>query len=377
VWLHRLAGYGETSPRKLPRISRRSDNMFERARCTMRPVPCPGAHNDAWRAAETLRLETGQPHELNPGYGDVRWCTTCIERTHGRLAELPKLFSLLHLEFENATVPKNLLTGGRGGTGEPLLHPNQRFIVLADEIYDRVTEWAQTVRQDRGLAQPKASTRRGYALQRDAKALDAHLTWLLDEHPAQEAGRAMVDDIHRVWRRARAATGEAPVRPVDRDGVPCPNPKCGLAALHSEVVDGKATGYIACRACSNLYTEAELAEWIERKAGTVLVDGIARVGQGAADAAASLAPVSDAVGRMGEAAKRLRAACVDAHAAKAAAGFQAAVSELATSPGVEAADVEQVAEQLQQMRFQQGAYTLQQCRDEVLGQGGDDAAVSA
>jgi hypothetical protein len=271
-----------------------------------RPFPCPGAHNDAWRAAETQRELTGQPHELNPGYGVVRWCTTCIERTRTRLAELPTLFSLLHLELENATVPKNLLTGGRGSSGEPLLHPNQRFIRLADDVYDRVTGWAETVRIDRRLAMPEGRVRRGYALQRDVRFLDAQLSWLLDENPDETAGRAFVDDIHAIWRRASTATGEAPVRPAPRDGVPCPNPKCGLAALESEVVDGTATGYTVCRACSNLYTEDEITEWIGRKAGVVLVDALTEVSEGAMAAAEGMAVVADHVDQVAETIRGLR-----------------------------------------------------------------------
>jgi hypothetical protein len=230
-----------------------------------RPTPCPGSHNDAWRAAEQRRREHGEQHELNPGYGVIRWCTPCAQRTETKLLALPLLFSQLHIELAEATVPRNHLSGGRGGgSGEPLLHPNQRFIRLADDIYDRTTDWAAFVRDARNLTAPGGPTRRGYAVQHSVQLLAAHLGYLLDEHPDDAPGRAFVDDIHTVWRRASIATGESPVRPVSRDGVPCPNPKCMLASLETEVIAETYTGFVVCRSCGNLYTDADLDAWIAR-----------------------------------------------------------------------------------------------------------------
>lgn len=224
-----------------------------------RREPCPGWHNDAWRAAETA----GEPHDLKPVYGEVRWCAGCIRRTQSQLLELPRLYAQLHIELTEATRPQNLLTGGRGsGTAEPALHPGEQYLRLADDIHDRVTDWAQMIRLQQYLAEPSVRTRPGFQVSRDTRVLGAFLGTILDEHKDPAAGRALVDDIHQVYTRAKKATGDAPVRPISRDNVQCP--KCRLAALETEVVDGKYTGYTVCRACGLLSTEAEMAEWISQ-----------------------------------------------------------------------------------------------------------------
>ena len=233
-----------------------------------RKLPCPGRHNDAWRRAE----EAGEPHELSPGLAPegARWCEGCTGRVRRQLIELPRLYAQLHIELTEATRPANLLTGGRGsGSSERALHPGERYVRLADDIHDRVVDWAKTVRELRGLATPAVTVRPGHALARCVLLLARQLPWILDEQPDVDAGRAFVDDIHQVYAAATRVTGDAPVHPEDRDGVPCPNDKCRLAALETEVVDGKYTGYVVCRACGQLSTETELADWIS-KAPTAL-----------------------------------------------------------------------------------------------------------
>lgn len=228
-----------------------------------RKLPCPGRHNDAWRKAEAEH--PGEQHEFAPVYGDVRWCEACTGHVRRQLLELPRLYAQLHIELTEATRPANLLTGGRGGgSAEPLLYPGERYMRLADDIHDRVADWAQTVSWQRTLSLPGATVRPGHEVDRSVRLLTNHLTWILDEHQDEAAGRAFVDDVHQVHTAANRATGDAPVRPENRDGIPCPNQSCRLAALETEVVDGTYTGYIVCRACGRLSTEAELADWISK-----------------------------------------------------------------------------------------------------------------
>jgi hypothetical protein len=229
----------------------------------MTRVPCPGRHNDPWRTAELVRADTGRTHDYTPVYGDVRWCKPCATRIYKHLAEVCAYYVQLHIELTESTAVKNLVASG--GSSEARL-PGEHYLLLADETTRMIGDWADMVREDRGLSKPEKVLRAGPALKRDAELLAAHLEWLLDQHPDDSAGRAFDFELADLHRRLAKACGLHPVRPIARDGVPCPAESCGLAALETEVVAETFTGYILCLACGRLYTADEIEKWIPEAA---------------------------------------------------------------------------------------------------------------
>jgi hypothetical protein len=220
----------------------------------MPDTPCPGRHNDPWRAAEA----SGEPHELSPVYGAPRWCSGCRARIASKLGALPDLAARLLLEAEHGT-PRPAAERV-SGSRERALHPHDGQYRQIEAIADTVGSWEDDVRERRGYTRRPAASQ-GATISSSCRFLTNHLDWLLTDHD-EEASIAFNEEIGRLWRTATRACHLDEPRPEPRDGVPCR--RCDLMALEQELdYAGRPTGYTVCRSCGDLSTAAEMDVWIK------------------------------------------------------------------------------------------------------------------
>jgi hypothetical protein len=217
------------------------------------PTPCPGPHNRAWRAAETLRTTSGTPHDLNPTWGEPLHCLGCAARAYRQLAELPELLAAVRLEADHGTRPKSTGTIGR-------IHipawPGQASRLMTDHILGAMTELEDDLRDLRHLGHRPGRGREGHTITGAVAFLTTHLDWALTHHPA--AGEAHDRDSANPasqiadWNRAASRFTR---RDQLRIQLAAPCPRCLLRTLVHE--DGQE--YIECRnpACTLLLSEQE------------------------------------------------------------------------------------------------------------------------
>jgi hypothetical protein len=229
------------------------------------PFPCPGYHNDSWRAEET----DDPDHENNPPHhGDPIWCPRCTERLRSALAYMPQLAD-------------NLLTEIDDGTGAPAIHRQQAHAFLLDQIRDVLTQWEDETRDARGLTPRPTGVRQVPAIHAAATFLLAHLDWNLTKAPDcyDPAGltRAFVDRVHRIDRQGMYLTQADEPKPIDCIGVRCRG--CGQLGLVRGVDrSGVQSDEVRCENCGRrmtlkeyednatqwaIYEYAHLPEWAD------------------------------------------------------------------------------------------------------------------
>lgn len=221
------------------------------------PFPCPGSHNDAWRAEETDDPE----HENNPPHrGDPIWCETCTTRTRSILHGLPHLAAALATEIEEATS----LTAERvSGTRQRPIHDRQAQAFLIDEIRDVLCQWEDEIRAQRQFPpRATAGVRRETAITNASAFLAEHLTWILgysrESFEPQGLVRAFVDRVARIDRRGQRMTHQEEARPQMCLGVRCK--ECDWLAL-ARAVDksGAYVGEVKCLHCAARMTLQQYA----------------------------------------------------------------------------------------------------------------------
>lgn len=220
-------------------------------------TPCPGTHNNAWRAAEAERAATGIDHDLQPTWGDPVHCERCTDRARVELAELPELLAAIWLEALNGT--RGLPVGTIGRSPTHPAWPGQASRLLTDHIAGGLTELEDDIRDIRGLSARRQRIREGAAVTGSITFLTAHLHWALEHHPlaAEPHDRLSGNPAAQIhgWHRT-ASRFTARDHRLDHHRVPCP--RCELLTLFR--ADGD--DYIECRngACGLLLTSAELHE---------------------------------------------------------------------------------------------------------------------
>lgn len=217
------------------------------------PTACPGSHNTAWRQAEA----DGQPHNLQPAWGNPLHCTRCTELAHRELAQLPELLAAIWLEATNGT--RGLPTGTIGRSPTHPAWPGQASRLITDHIIGGLTELEADIRELRGLTGRSIGRREGVVATQSVTFLAAHLDWALEYHPAagETHDRLSANPASQIHQWNRAATRfTARDERLDHHRVPCP--RCELLTLFR--ADGD--DYIECRntACGLLLTPGEYFE---------------------------------------------------------------------------------------------------------------------
>ncbi|MDI5965738.1 hypothetical protein [Streptantibioticus silvisoli] len=217
------------------------------------PTACPGSHNTAWRQAEA----DGQPHNLQPAWGNPLHCTRCTERAHRELAQLPELLAAIWLEATNGT--RGLPTGTIGRSPTHPAWPGQASRLITDHIIGGLIELEADIRGLRGLTGRSIGRREGVVATQSVTFLAAHLDWALEYHPAagETHDRLSANPASQIHQWNRAATRfTARDERLDHHRVPCP--RCELLTLFR--ADGD--DYIECRntTCGLLLTPGEYFE---------------------------------------------------------------------------------------------------------------------
>ncbi len=261
-------------PRIESRASRRSaDQLYASQPAAPLRKACPGRCNDAWRAAEQVRLQDAVPHDLVPIDGNPVWCTACRNKLYYALLGMPYLTALVQLEVANATRAEAERVSG---TGDAPLHDREAYTLLIDTVWSTLTGYETQVRYERRFSPRPTAVRRGRALQDAAAFLTRQVDWFLtdrpddDEGPDPETGRhtetsarGFADRIAALERRLQRATHQDERRPEQRPKIPCPSPECDLMALEYELDwEKKATGMTRCRACGARHTPEQMTRWL-------------------------------------------------------------------------------------------------------------------
>ncbi|MEV4438503.1 hypothetical protein AB0K09_05690 [Streptomyces sp. NPDC049577] len=227
------------------------------------PIPCPGAHNSAWRRAEQLRAEDGIPHDITPVFGQPVHCTRCCARTRAELLALPELLAAVWLEaLHSSPGPK---TGTIGRSPASPRWPGEPSRLLTDHIVGGLLTLEDDIRSLRRLRPRPTGPSEGAAVTEAVRFLSTHLDWALIEHPAADETHDRLSanpaaQIHAWHTAAQQFTGRD-TRPVHHR-VPCP--RCELLTLYRD--DGDT--YIECRniTCGVLLTTEEYAAHIQHLA---------------------------------------------------------------------------------------------------------------
>lgn len=260
----------------MPRIdSRASRRQADLLYSGAPPVPtgrvCPGRCNDAWRAAELVRVQDAAPHDLVPIDGAPVWCTACRNRLFYALLAMPYLTVLVQLEVANATPAEAERVSG---TGDKPLHDREAYTLLIDTVWSTLTLYEDQIRRERAFSPRPAAVRRGRALQDAAVFLGRQVDWFLTDRPDDDQGpdpetgrhtetsaRGFSDRIVGLERRLLHATRRDERRPERRPAIPCPD--CDLMALEYELdFEKKATGDTRCRACGHKFSAEHMGRWL-------------------------------------------------------------------------------------------------------------------
>ncbi|MDT0608860.1 hypothetical protein [Streptomyces lancefieldiae] len=241
--------------------------------------PCPGPCNNAWRRAETVRIDTGTEHHINPAWGQPIQCDACTERARQQLAELPELLTAVHLEALYGTRPQNTATIHSRPNDTPAW-PGQAARLLIDTLLGEIEELATDVLALRGIwkhdNQPDHDgIREGHRITSACRILTAQLDWMMQHHPAagepHEQGNANPAGQIRHWHAAvQRFTKQHPQRDV-RKMAPCPRCKGPYLAESRDLrlVDDRP--YIECRDpdCRRIMTGAEYDTYVKALAAVV------------------------------------------------------------------------------------------------------------
>ncbi|MFF4403819.1 hypothetical protein [Streptomyces sp. NPDC001404] len=220
------------------------------------PTPCPGTHNNAWRAAEAERQATGIDHDLKPVWGQPVHCPRCADRARSQLADLPELLAAIWLEALHGTRPKTTGTIGRSTTPS---WPGQAARMITDHIIGGLIDFEDDIRDLRGLRPRVHHGQEGTNADRAITFLTAHLSWALECHPmaGEPHDRLSANPAAQIhhWHAAAQRFTRRDIR-MDRYGMPCP--RCELLSLYR--TDGD--DYIECRnlECGQLLTPGEYEE---------------------------------------------------------------------------------------------------------------------
>lgn len=259
-------------PRIDSRASRRPvDQLYAARRVAPTARVCPGRCNDAWRAAEVIRAQDADPHDLVAIDGDPVWCTACRNKVFYALLGMPYLTVLVQLEVANATPAEAERVSG---TGDKPLHDREAYTLLIDTVWSTLTLYEDQVRRERAFSPRQTAVRRGRALQDAAVFLGRQVDWFLTDRPDDDQGadpetgrhtetsaRGFSDRIVGLERRLQRATHQDERRPERRPAIPCPD--CDYMALEYELdFEKKATGDTRCRACGHKFSAEHMGRWL-------------------------------------------------------------------------------------------------------------------
>jgi ribosomal protein S27E len=123
-----------------------------------------------------------------------------------------------------------------------------------DELHGVLVSWEDDTRERRAF-KPRTQLRQGVQIESSTRFLLGQLEWIMGRHPYAEATRAFGWEVTSVHAKVQKATQQTDVTPERCVGVRCP--RCNWKALIREVIDHRATGYVACQNCGRLLGEAE------------------------------------------------------------------------------------------------------------------------
>ena len=241
---------------------------------TTTPVACPGPCNAAWRKAEEAHAATGAEHSIQASWGHPVHCDTCVSKTRERLAQLP---ALLEDVLREALMGTRVKTTGTIGRISVASWPGQASRLLVDRIVGEMVELGADILKTRGIwhhdRQPGPGTaphepRRFRVI---AAALDAHLDWAMQHHPAAwepwGTGNANPGSQINDWHRTCLRFTKQDKQPEVRRLAPCP--RChGPWLIESRdmrlaAIDDRA--YIECRDpdCRRILTRSEYDAYVK------------------------------------------------------------------------------------------------------------------
>lgn len=238
--------------------------------------PCPGKCNASWRAAEKRRADNGKEHPLQPRPGEPTWCPPCTTAIRGALQDMPALAVHLQLEADSG-IKETPLGESVSGSHERALHEHQAAVFMIEELAGYLGDWEDTVRSARGLAsQRNTDITHTLTVDRSARFLRQHLTWLIAEHPATDVREGFGLDTLAIHRRVQRLVHAEDVEPERCYGVACPY--CDYKSLEHELDEiGKPSGYIKCRKCRPILrmSPIEYHRWTKLLAHDVCARGLA------------------------------------------------------------------------------------------------------
>ena len=242
------------------------------------PTPCPGPCNTAYRKAAENEANLGITYDISPNWGDPTQCWSCVDRTAGYLAKLPKLLKDV---LEEATDGTQIKQTGTIGRAPEATWPGQAPRILVDRIVSEMTELgADILKQRRPWAEaltpgPGTAPNEEKRIERIVQALINHWDWAMQNHPAASEsysrGNANPGGQATSWYFAALYFTKQDEAREPQRLAPCP--RCGgpwlFAAIDGQLVNGEP--YIECsnRDCQNLLTPAEYADYrdsLNRKA---------------------------------------------------------------------------------------------------------------
>ncbi|RCH70464.1 hypothetical protein DT019_02965 [Streptomyces sp. SDr-06] len=243
------------------------------------PTPCPGPCNNAWRRAEEVLAETGTEHHLTPAWGQPVQCDGCVAHARQRLVEIPELLAAAHLEALHATRSPSTATIHTRSSDAPAW-PGQAARLLTETILDEMEELATDVLTLRGIWRDDHQPSRdgiteGRRISDCAHILDAHLDWMMQNHPAatelHDRGNANPGGQIRGWHAAATRFIKAHPQFDVRKLAPCPRCKGPYLAESRDLrlVDDRP--YIECRDpdCQRILTSAEYDVYVKALAAVV------------------------------------------------------------------------------------------------------------
>ncbi|MEV5472760.1 hypothetical protein AB0L66_10435 [Streptomyces sp. NPDC052207] len=243
------------------------------------PAPCLGACNTAWRRAEHLRRTDKTPHDIPVCWGEPVHCNGCVARARRHLTELPELLVAVLLEPLHGTRGAPAATTNSAPT-DTTPWPGQAARLLTDHIAGGLAEIAADVRRLRNLGEHpvrEPGVREGEWIGRTIRLLEAHLDWLLQEHPlateSHESTRidgVMVASVNpaaqiAAWHRSATRFTGRDKAPETKRFAPCK--RCGgpwlAESRELRLVDDEP--YIECQDpdCQALLTHAEYARYVK------------------------------------------------------------------------------------------------------------------
>lgn len=221
------------------------------------PIPCPGVHNNRWRAAEAADL----PHELNPYWGDPIHCLSCQGHTYRQLGELPELLAAVWIEAQCGTAaPQDVTTMRPSGTPP---WPGQAARLLTDRIIGGMLELEEDLRELRRLPTRPDRGREGATATGTIRFLTAHIGWAMERHPAAQEPHhrdsANPGSQVRYWHLAAMKFTKRDEQRTEERLAPCP--RCHGPYLVTSPVDG----LIECRDldCQRVMTQEEYEGYVK------------------------------------------------------------------------------------------------------------------